>query len=170
MDLMITVFKNIGNFTFFSRSVLKLRPIRLGAEFDTVQTMKLTLRALTLTAAIALLGIAVGGLAAAGDAQMKLPRETLAADSESNFAQGNQLLHNGGSSQMEMQESSQKLEKLGAAGHLAVLDAGTQVQAMGGGTRVRVIGGPHAGQVWWLFTDEDVRKPGEVPPGAVEQR
>jgi hypothetical protein len=50
-----------------------------------------------------------------------------------------------------------------------VLDAGTQVKVMGG-TKVRVTGGSHAGQVWWLFTDEDVRKPGELPPGAVEQR
>ena len=76
--------------------------------------MKLTLHALILTAAIALFGVAFGGPAAAGDAQMKLPRETLAADSQSNFAQGNQLLHNSGSSQTEMQQASEKLEKLGA--------------------------------------------------------
>jgi hypothetical protein len=131
--------------------------------------MKLTF-ATILTAAMALACVATTGPAAAGQAEMKLPRETLAADSQSNFAQGSQLLHNGGGSQADMQEASEKLEKLGAAGHLAVLDAGTQVQAMGSGTRVRVMGGPHAGQVWWLFTDEDVRKPGEVPPGAVEQR
>ena len=139
-------------------------------EFDTVQTMKLILCALTMMVAMALACVAIVGPAAAGQDEMKLPRETLAADSESNFAQGNQLLHNGSGSQTEMQEASEKLEKLGAGGHLAVLDAGTQVQVMSGGTRVRVMGGPHAGQVWWLFTDEDVRKPGEVPPGAVEQR
>lgn len=100
---------------------------------------------------------------------MKLPKETLAADSESTFNQGSHYLHSG-SSQVEMQEASEGLEKLGAAGHLTVLDAGTQVKAMGGGTQVRVMGGPHAGQVWWLFTDEDVRKPGELPPGAIEER
>jgi hypothetical protein len=118
--------------------------------------------------ALACLVLAANGQAGAPD-QMKLPKETLAADSESSFNQGSHYLHSG-SSQSEMQEASEALEKLGAGGHLAVLDAGTQVKAMGGGTRVRVIGGPHAGQVWWLFTDEDVRKPGDVPPGAVEER
>jgi|SRR5271155_3397983 len=129
----------------------------------------------TFPATIAMAAIALVCLVAAANGQtgtpdqMKLPKETLAADSESSFNQGSHYLHSG-SSQPEMQEASEKLEKLGAAGHLAVLDAGTEVKAMGGGTRVRVIGGPHAGQVWWLFTDEDVRKPGDVPPGAVEER
>jgi hypothetical protein len=99
---------------------------------------------------------------------MKLPRETLAADSDANFSQASRYLHTG-SSQSEMQEATEALEKLGAGGHLVVLDAGTKVQIMGG-PKVRVMGGPHVGQVWWLFPDEDVRKPGELPPGAVEQR
>jgi hypothetical protein len=105
---------------------------------------------------------------ARAEGDTKLPRETLAADSEANFTTGSQLLHSG-SSQPEMQEATEKLEKLGAGGHITVLEAGTQVHFMGG-TKVRVMGGSHAGQVWWLFTDEDVRKPGELPPGAVEQR
>jgi hypothetical protein len=110
------------------------------------------------------------GLACAQDNQdsMKLPRETLAADSQQDFDQGSRFLHTG-SSQTEMQEATEALEKMGAGGHLVVLDAGTQVRVMGG-SKVRVLGGPHAGQVWWLFTDEDVRKPGELPPGAVEER
>ncbi|GEM_PF-5398121 len=107
------------------------------------------------------------GLARAQDS-MKLPRETLAADSQETFDQGSRFLHTG-SSQTEMQEATEGLEKMGAGGHLVVLDAGTQVRVMGG-TKVRVLGGPHAGQVWWLFTDEDVRKPGELPPGAIEER
>lgn len=120
--------------------------------------------------ALAILLLAGVGAARAGDAQdsMKLPRETLAADSQENFDQGSRFLHTG-SSQTEMQEATEGLEKMGAGGHLVVLDAGTQVRIMGG-TKVRVIAGPHAGQVWWLFTDEDVRKPGELPPGAVEER
>ncbi|HKD67887.1 MAG TPA: hypothetical protein VKB84_13665 [Candidatus Binataceae bacterium] len=133
--------------------------------------MKLTFRAITTTAATALACVLLLGLgsARAADADStKLPRETLAADSDANFSQASQLLHTG-SSQTEMQEATEKLEKLGAGGHLVVLDAGTQVQIMGG-TKVRVMGGPHAGQVWWLFTDEDVRRPGELPPGSVEQR
>jgi len=133
--------------------------------------MRLTFPA-TMAAAIALICLALAGNSRAQTAapdQMKLPKETLAADSETTFNQGSHFLH-GGSSQTEMQQASEGLEKLGAGGHLAVLDAGTEVKAMGGGTRVRVIGGPHAGQVWWLFTDEDVRKPGELPPGAVEER
>ena len=132
--------------------------------------MRRTFPATLLLAAIALVGLAfTANCQTAAPDQMKLPKETLAADSESVFNQGSHYLHSG-SSQAEMQEATEALEKLGAGGHLAVLDAGTQVKAIGGGTRVRVIGGPHAGQVWWLFTDEDVRKPGEVPPGAVEQR
>jgi hypothetical protein len=129
--------------------------------------MKRTFCALTMISALACVMLA--GPARAADGDMKLPRETLAADSEADFTKGNQLLHAGGSS-MEMQQATEGLEKMGAGGHILVLDAGTQVKAMGGGTRVRVMGGPHAGQVWWLFTDEDVRKPGEVPPGAIEQR
>ena len=131
--------------------------------------MKLTFYALTMIAAVTLAGVLLGapGPARAQD-NTKLPRETLAADSEANFATGSQLLHSG-SSQSEMQEATEKLDKLGAGGHITVLDAGTQVRTMGG-TKVRVMGGSHAGQVWWLFTDEDVRKPGELPPGAVEER
>jgi hypothetical protein len=131
--------------------------------------MKLSFRATMIAATMALICAAIIGRGAAGaEDNMKLPRETLAADSDSNFTQASQLLHSG-SSQSEMQEATEKLEKLGAGGHLVVLDAGTQVQIMGG-TKVRVMGGPHAGQVWWLFNDEDVRRPGELPPGAVEER
>jgi hypothetical protein len=128
---------------------------------------KALIDAATLVAVLLLIGL---GLAHAQDSQdsMKLPRETLAADSQANFDQGSRFLHTG-SSQTEMQEATEGLEKMGAGGHLVVLDAGTQVKVMGG-TKVRVVGGPHAGQVWWLFTDEDVRKPGELPPGAVEER
>jgi hypothetical protein len=131
--------------------------------------MKTSLRQMIMITAIGLCVLFLGlrQAVAQGDST-KLPRETLAADSEGIFNQGSALLHTG-SSQTEMQEATEKLEKLGAGGHLVVLDAGTQVQIMGG-TKVRVTDGPHAGQVWWLFTDEDVRKPGELPPGAVEQR
>lgn len=130
--------------------------------------MKLTVRAFTITTAIAL-GLLFGGRGSAiAQDKMKLPRETLAADSEADFASGNALLHTG-SSQSEMQEATEKLEKLGAGGHITVLDAGTEVKVMGG-PKVRVVSGSHAGQVWWLFSDEDVRKPGELPPGAVEER
>ena len=132
--------------------------------------MKLTLPATMALAAIALGCLCLTSISQAGSPdEMKLPKETLAADSQSIFDQGSHFLHSG-SSQMEMQQATEGLEKLGAGGHLVVLDAGTQVKAVGGGTRVRVIGGPHDGQVWWLFTDEDVRKPGEVPPGAIEER
>jgi len=132
--------------------------------------MKLTLPATMALAAMALGCLWLTGISQAGPPdEMKLPKETLAADSQSIFDQGSHFLHSG-SSQMEMQQATEGLEKLGAGGHLVVLDAGTQVKAVGGGTRVRVIGGPHDGQVWWLFTDEDVRKPGEVPPGAIEER
>jgi len=131
--------------------------------------MKLTLRATITMALLTLAGIGlIGPRAACAQDNMKLPRETLAADSDANFSEASHFLHSG-SSQTEMQEATDGLEKLGAGGHLVVLDAGTQVQIMGG-TKVRVMGGPHAGQVWWLFTDEDVRKPGELPPGAVEER
>jgi hypothetical protein len=134
--------------------------------------MKLTFRTTMIQAAIAaavLLLIGLGSARAQGNLDsMKLPRETLAADSQENFDQGSRFLHTG-SSQTEMQQATEGLERMGAGGHLVVLDAGTQVRIMGG-TKVRVIGGPHAGQVWWLFTDEDVRKPGELPPGAVEER
>ncbi len=131
--------------------------------------MKLTFRAFIMTAAMTLAGFLLTGPGQArAQDNMKLPRETLAADSEANFTTGSQLLHTG-SSQVEMQEATEKLEKLGAGGHITVLDAGTQVRIMGG-SKVRVMGGSHAGQVWWLFTDEDVRKPGELPPGAVEER
>jgi hypothetical protein len=131
--------------------------------------MKLTFRAIIAMAALTLTCIAlIGPGRACAEDNMKLPRETLAADSDANFSQASRFLHSG-SSQTEMQEATEALEKLGAGGHLVVLDAGTQVQIMGG-TKVRVMGGPHAGQVWWLFTDEDVRKPGELPPGAVEER
>lgn len=131
--------------------------------------MRRTFPATIAIAAIALCLAVAGYSQTSAPDQIKLPKETLAADSESSFNQGNHFLH-GGSSQSEMQEASEGLEKLGAAGHITVLDAGTQVKAMGGGAQVRVIGGPHAGQVWWLFSDEDVRKPGELPPGAVEER
>jgi hypothetical protein len=133
--------------------------------------MKLTFRTIIIMAAMTLAGalfIGLGQARAQGADAMKLPRETLAADSEANFSAGSRFLHTG-SSQTEMQEATEGLEKLGAAGHITVLDAGTQVRIMGG-TKVRIMGGPHAGQVWWLFTDEDVRKPGELPPGAVEER
>lgn len=132
--------------------------------------MRLTFPLTIAMAAMLLVCLVLAGISQAGAPDdMKLPKETLAADSEANFNQGNHFLH-GGSSQMEMQQATEGLEKLGAAGHLAVLDAGTEVKAVGGGAQVRVVGGPHAGQVWWLFTDEDVRKPGDVPPGAIEQR
>jgi hypothetical protein len=132
--------------------------------------MKLSFRSTVMMAAMITLAcvLFVGFGQARAEDNMKLPRETLAADSESIFSQGSRLLHTG-SSQSEMQEATEGLEKLGAGGHLVVLDAGTQVRIMGG-TKVRVMAGPHAGQVWWLFTDEDVRKPGELPPGAVEER
>jgi hypothetical protein len=141
-----------------------------GAETEPM--MKPSFRPMITIAAIGLawalfVGLGQARAQSAADST-KLPRETLAADSESNFNEGSALLHTG-SSQTEMQEATEKLERLGAGGHIVVLDAGTQVQIMGG-TKVRVTGGPHAGQVWWLFTDEDVRKPGELPPGAVEQR
>ncbi len=126
-------------------------------------SIAITMAVLTL-ACIALLG---PGRVRAAD-NMKLPRETLAADSDTNFSQASRFLHTG-SSQSEMQEATEALEKLGAGGHLVVLDAGTQVQIMGG-PKVRVMAGPHTGQVWWLFPEEDVRKPGELPPGAVEER
>ncbi|MGO9056127.1 MAG: hypothetical protein ACLQU2_01875 [Candidatus Binataceae bacterium] len=132
--------------------------------------MKLTFPATMALAATALVCLLLTGISQAGAPdEMKLPKETLAADSQAIFDQGSSFLHSG-SSQTEMQQATEGLEKLGAGGHLVVLDAGTQVKAIGGGTRVRVIGGPHDGQVWWLFTDEDVRKPGEVPPGAIEER
>jgi hypothetical protein len=134
--------------------------------------MKLTVRTPVIQAAFAAAVLLLIGLRAAraqnSQDSMKLPRETLAADSQENFDQGSRFLHTG-SSQTEMQEATEGLERMGAGGHLVVLDAGTQVRIMGG-TKVRVVGGPHAGQVWWLFTDEDVRKPGELPPGAIEQR
>lgn len=131
--------------------------------------MKLTFRAAITMAVLTMACLALTGpRRACAEDNMKLPRETLAADSDANFGQASRFLHSG-SSQSEMQEATEALEKLGAGGHLVVLDAGTQVQIMGG-TKVRVMGGPHAGQVWWLFTDEDVRRPGELPPGAVEQR
>ncbi len=129
--------------------------------------MNLSFRATVIMAAMTLAGMVLAGPSRAAD-NMKLPRETLAADSQSIFDQGSRLLHTG-SSQTEMQEATEGLEKLGAGGHLVVLDAGTQVTIIGG-TKVRVTGGPHAGQVWWLFTDEDVRRPGELPPGANEVR
>jgi len=135
----------------------------------TFRALMLTFRAIIMIAAMTLAGVLLSGPGPArAEDDMKLPRETLAADSEANFTTGSQLLHSG-SSQPEMQEATEKLEKLGAGGHITVLDAGTQVRIMGG-TKVRVMGGSHAGQVWWLFTDEDVRKPGELPPGAVEER
>ena len=118
-------------------------------------------------AAITSLVIVGSGPAMAQD-DVKLPRETLAADSQNNFDAGNRLLHSG-SSQMELQATTEGLEKLGAGGHLTVLDAGTRVKNVGG-PQFRIIAGPHAGQIWWLFSDEDVRKPGEVPPGAIEAR
>src|SRR5690349_19260250 len=101
--------------------------------------MELSFRTIATKAALAmaillLLGV---GAARAGDTQdsMKLPRETLAADSQENFDQGSRFLHTG-SSQTEMQEATEALEKMGAGGHLVVLDAGTQVRIMGG-TKVR---------------------------------
>jgi hypothetical protein len=132
--------------------------------------MKLTFRAAIAMAAVMIASLALvsAGRAQTGGEQMKLPKETLAADSEADFAKGTELLHTG-SSQTDMQKATEGLEKLGAGGHLVVLDAGTQVKMMGG-TRVRIVDGPHAGQVWWLFTDEDVRQPGDVPPGAFEER
>jgi hypothetical protein len=133
--------------------------------------MKLIFRAAIMTAAVVIASLALvsAGRTQTGGDQMKLPRETLAADSEDDFNKGNQFLHSG-SAQTDMQQATDGLEKLGAGGHLVVLDAGTQVKMMGGGTRVRIVDGPHAGQVWWLFTDEDVRKPGDVPPGSFEER
>jgi hypothetical protein len=131
--------------------------------------MKLTFRA-TITmsaAALAVVALMSAGRVLAEDG-VKLPNETLAADSQANFDQGNHLLHSG-SSQTDMQAATEGLEKLGAGGHLTILEAGTQVKPINP-VEVRVIAGPHAGQVWWLFKDEDVRKPGEVPPGSVELR
>lgn len=117
-------------------------------------------------------GLAFGVMMVAGQAfaqdAIKLPNEVLAADSQANYEQGTQLLHSGGS-QNDMQAATEGLEKLGAAGHLTVLEAGTQVKPINP-VEVRVMGGPHAGQVWWIFKGEDVRKPGELPPGAVEYR
>jgi len=131
--------------------------------------MKSSFRTILTPAAMALACIVLAGVGQVrAEDNVKLPRETLAADSQNNFDNASRYLHTG-SSQIEMQEATDKLERLGAGGHLVVLDAGTQVRVMGG-PKVRVVAGPHAGQVWFLFTDEDVRKPGELPPGAVEER
>jgi hypothetical protein len=130
--------------------------------------MKLTLgRTLTVAAVVLACAALSAGRGMAEDGK-KLPKEMLAADSQANFDQCSRFLHSG-STQMEMQAATEGLEKLGAAGHVVILDAGTQVKTIQG-IQVRVLGGPHSGQVWWVFTDEDVRKPGEVPPGAIEAR
>ena len=56
---------------------------------------------------------------------------------------------------------------MGVSGHLVILEVGTQVKNLGVGSEVRVLAGPHAGQIWWLVNDTDVRKPESVPPSAV---
>lgn len=94
----------------------------------------------------------------------KLPKETLAADSKDNFDRGNRLLQ---SSPKDAQAAAQGLDKMAAGGHLVILDVGTQVKNLGVRSEVRVVAGPHAGQIWWLVNDTDVRKPEGVPPGAV---
>jgi|SRR5271166_2668793 len=96
----------------------------------------------------------------------KLPRETVAADSKDNFDRGNRLLQSSGSL-IDARAAADRLEKMGVSGHLVILDVGTQVKNLGVGSEVRVLAGPHAGQIWWLVNDTDVRKPESVPSGAV---
>ena len=96
----------------------------------------------------------------------KLPKETVAADSKDNFDRGNRLLRSSGSL-IDAQAAAKGLEKMGVSGHLVILDVGTQVKNLGVRSEVRVLAGPHAGQIWWLVNDTDVRKPESVPPGAV---
>jgi hypothetical protein len=86
----------------------------------------------------------------------KLPKETVAADSKDNFDRGNRLLQSSGSL---IDAQAKGLEKMGVSEHLVILDVGTQVKNLGVGSEVRVLAGPHAGQVWWLVNDTDVRKP-----------
>lgn len=99
-----------------------------------------------------------------------LPRDTLAADSDTSYMKGQELLQTPATNKAEVMKVSNGLEKLSAAGHLAILDKGTKVEGTGTASQVRVLAGPHAGQVWYLFSQEDVRKKGDIPPGAVEVR
>ncbi len=96
----------------------------------------------------------------------KLPKETVAADNKDNFDRGNRLLQSSGSL-IDAQAAAKGLEKMGVSGHLVILDVGTQVKNLGVGSEVRVLAGPHAGQIWWLVNDTDVRKPESVLPNAV---
>ena len=93
-------------------------------------------------------------------------KETVAADSKDNFDRGNRLLQSSGSL-IDAQAAAKGLEKMGVSGHLVILEVGTQVKNLGVGSEVRVLAGPHAGQIWWLVNDTDVRKPESVPPSAV---
>jgi hypothetical protein len=96
----------------------------------------------------------------------KLSKETVAADSKDSFDRGNRLLQSSGSL-IDAQAAATGLEKMGVSGHLVILDVGTQVKNLGVGSEVRVLAGPHAGQIWWLVNDTDLRKPESVPSGAV---
>jgi|GEM_PF-4811634 hypothetical protein len=99
---------------------------------------------------------------------INLPQDTLAADSYTSYQEGQTLLATPAVDKSAVMHISQGLEKLGAAGHLVVLDAGTRVQATGSGPQVRVLVGPHSGQIWFLISDADVRKPQDMPPGGRE--
>lgn len=99
---------------------------------------------------------------------INLPQDTLAADSYTSYQEGQTLLATPAVDKNAVMHISQGLEKLGAAGHLVVLDAGTRVQATGSGPQVRVLLGPHSGQIWYLISDADVRKPKDMPPGGQE--
>ncbi|HLH75765.1 MAG TPA: hypothetical protein VKV28_03060 [Candidatus Binataceae bacterium] len=99
---------------------------------------------------------------------INLPQDTLAADSYTSYQEGQTLLATPAADKNAVMQISQGLEKLGAAGHLVVLDAGTRVQATGSGPQVRVLVGPHSGQIWYLISDADVRKPKDIPPGGQE--
>lgn len=121
--------------------------------------------------------MAVVGLTVAAPATVRaqlssftLQRDTLAADSNTSFEKGEELLQTPATSKAEVMKLSRGLEALGASGHLVVLDKGTKVESTGTASQVRVLVGPHTGQVWYLFNHEDVRKDGDVPPGAVEVR
>jgi len=97
---------------------------------------------------------------------VNLPQDTLAADSYASYQEGQTLLATPATDRQAVAQISSGLEKLGAAGHLVVLDAGTKVEATGSGSQVRILAGPHSGQIWYLLSDEDVRKPDHLPPGA----
>jgi hypothetical protein len=91
-------------------------------------------------------------------------KETVAADSKDNFDRGNRLLQSSGSLIARPRPKGWKRWVLADTWFLNV---GTQVKNLGVGSEVRVLAGPHAGQIWWLVNDTDVRKPESVPPSAL---